>query len=134
MDHAQDLPLIVGRTVGRISIDYQFRLLLPADLKAKPLESIEVIIHGPFAYLDETGQRHALDPGDRVALAPALALLGREVAVASVSAMSELRLGFTDGSRISAPPGGPYEAWDISGPGNAELLCGMGGELFEWLG
>jgi hypothetical protein len=123
LDGEADVGFLIGRTVQRIGVSYQFELELPQD------EDRVVIALTTFTYREPSGNDHVSDAdSDRVGLGNTLALFGREITEASTDRGS-LRLRFDDESELSAPPLEAYESWQINGPGTALLVCMPGGEL-----
>ncbi|MEQ1786128.1 MAG: DUF6188 family protein [Acidimicrobiales bacterium] len=99
-----------------IRIDHQTRL---------QFGNVEVVIETRF-HLEAGRRRHDLDPEDRGALGPLLALYPTSLTVATVGADGTLTLGFAGGASIAVPPHPSYEPWQISGPGTALIVCGEG--------
>jgi hypothetical protein len=119
----RELPY-VGWTVTRISLDWQFRLLLDPDDPHD--EGAEVVIGAAFEYRAPDGSRHGLQPGPpHRSLTPALDLHGQRVSRFAASADGRLELEFGDGSGLGVLPDERYEAWEVIGP--VGLLCGPGG-------
>jgi len=106
-----------------IRIDFQTRLRFGPT---------EVVIESPFQ-LEAHGQSWLLDPDDRAALGPLLALYPSRLDSCGADQDRVLRLTFDGGSQITVPPDPNYEAWSIVGPGTALVVCTPGsGDLAIW--
>lgn len=120
-----ELP-IVGYAVARVAFD---RYAVWLELQGGP-ESCALRIGGPLRLL-LVSTTLMLDPeeGPHPEL---LRLLGRAVAAAEASEDGGLRLAFDDNSLVEVDPG-PYETWQLSGPGAYEAVSVAGGgiETFE---
>jgi hypothetical protein len=127
------LDQIVGRTVGRISIDYRLTLSLPPEDPAAPQpEAMHLAIGATFRFVTSRGAMHHLDPeATRSALGPVLDLVAQTVERASASEDGELSVGFSDGSSLTVDPDPSYEAWQLDGPDGGYLVCLPGGTLHE---
>ena len=42
------------------------------------------------------------------------------------------RVDFSDGTRLDVEPDDAYEAWNVSGPDGALIVCTRGGSLVTW--
>ena len=73
--------------------------------------------------------------GDDMATASALGSLlsGLTVREATVEG-SSLRLAFTNGAELTAPPDPDYESWGVTGPDGQRTVCMPGGEVAVWIG
>lgn len=118
----------VGRYIGRISIDFQFRLLCyHPELNAE--DWAEVVISNPFMYWDANGGNYHCDPEgeDRTELGPALHAFNRVIKTAALSRLWELTIGFDDASRIWVSVDGIYEPWQIRPSEGGLAVCPPGG-------
>jgi hypothetical protein len=119
---------LTGRTVDRVSVDYQFRLVLPPVPPGRSADVVEVVIETPFSYRDRLRRNHVLDPQeDRPTLGIALGLFGTTVGEASVTADGTLAIAFEDGSSVTVRPHPRYEAWHLAWPDGRLLVCPPGG-------
>ncbi|HKP90599.1 MAG TPA: DUF6188 family protein [Thermoleophilaceae bacterium] len=113
-----------GWAVTRISLDWQFRLLLAPDDPRS--EAAEIIVEAEFEYVASDGSAHRLSPGPpQENLAPALGMHAQTVASCTASADGHLAVSFEDGSQLHVSPTLKYDAWEICGP--VGMLCGAGG-------
>jgi uncharacterized protein DUF6188 len=121
---------VAGQEITRVCADY-------ASIGMLVSNGIYVDIELPFTYLGLNGAASALDPdGDAVDLAPILRLrrLGATECVAFKD--GRLSLKFEDGSELQVPKDLEFEAWGISGVGEAaglKIISMPGGELAIWL-
>ncbi len=101
---------LVGRTCSRITIDRFSPQIVLTFLDDGPPARIEIDV--PFRFEDASGSR-LLDPGgDRTALAPVLALIGRSVTLAVASEDESLHLEFGDSVTLDIEqPDESIEAW-----------------------
>jgi hypothetical protein len=88
---------------------------------------VEIVIGSPFTLRAE-GSEYALDPAERDGLGPLLALYPDELTMASTGSDGALHLTFGSGATVTVPPDPHYEAWEIFGPGTAEITCLPGTE------
>ena len=115
---------IAPRELSFIRVDHQTRL---------QLEDVEIVIEGRFT-LNQDGTDLVLNPADRHALGPVLALYPTTLTAASIDPDGTLRLVFDNSRVISVPPDPRYEPWGIVGPGRAQVVCmpGTPGALVIW--
>ncbi|WP_235065553.1 DUF6188 family protein [Mycolicibacterium iranicum] len=66
------------------------------------------------------------------ALHPIRVLVGSIIDEATVAAAGALRVDFSDGTRLDVEPDDAYEAWNVSGPDGALIVCTPGGSLVTW--
>lgn len=66
------------------------------------------------------------------ALQPIRELVGSTIDEATVDAAGALRVDFSDGTRLDVEPDDAYEAWNVSGPDGALIVCTPGGSLVTW--
>jgi hypothetical protein len=94
---------------------------------------VEVVIESPFT-LRAGGREYALDPRERGALGPLLALYPDTLNAASTGSDGTLHLTLGSGATITVPPNPLYEPWQIVGPGSAMIVCmpGTEGRLVIW--
>ena len=115
---------IAPREMSFVRVDHQTRL---------QLEDVEIVIEGRFL-LHRDGSEFELDPADRQALGPVLALYPTTLTAASIGTDGTLHLGFDNGAAIAVPPDLKYEPWRIIGRGTAQVVCmpGTPGALAIW--
>ncbi|OAN30215.1 hypothetical protein A4X20_09880 [Mycolicibacterium iranicum] len=65
-------------------------------------------------------------------LQPLRELVGSIIDEAAVDPAGALRVGFSDGTRLQVEPDDAYEAWNVSGPDGALIVCTPGGALVTW--
>ncbi len=118
-----------GWKVTQIQIDYAFGLSLWGSVQAQ----VHFRIGGRFSFRhgQETHELHA-EEEPRAALAPALALLGRELESAVAYESGALELAFNEDMSLFVPADPHYEAWEASGIGH-RLISLPGGGLSFWL-
>lgn len=92
-----------------------------------------VSIENPFV-LRSGGAVIELDPSDRAALGPVLALYPDSLASGAVTPIGTLTLDFRSGATIEVPASPSYEAWQVEGPGEYLVVCspGTSGDLAVW--
>ncbi|MHB1535011.1 MAG: DUF6188 family protein [Acidimicrobiales bacterium] len=107
-----------------IRIDHQTRLRF---------DDTEVVIESPFV-LHVGEATYNLDPGERAALGPVLALYPDTLEHAAVDDSATLMLWFTSGASITVKQDDQYEAWQVNGPSNYLVVCtpGNDGQLAVW--
>ena len=121
---------VAGRQITRVCADYASVGLLVSN-------GIYVDIEVPFIYIGPNGTESTLDPdGNAVDLAPILQV--RRLGTTECMAFKDGRLGlkFDDGSELRVSKGLEFEAWGISGVGEAaglRIISMPGGELAIWL-
>jgi Family of unknown function (DUF6188) len=121
---------VTGQQITRVCADYSSVGLLVSN-------GIYIDIEVPFTYLSPNGDANVLDPdGVAVDLSPILRLrrLGATECVAFKDGRLDLR--FEDGSQVHVPIHPEFEAWGISGTGDAaglRVVSMPGGELAIWL-
>jgi hypothetical protein len=118
-----------GRSLDRMTFDaYAMMLDFREDgpyARLRILSSFE---------LAGTDGNQVLDPErGGSALHPALALLGRRLLGASISASGDLRLRFRGGLSVHVPPHAKYDAWDLNADGRFLIVCTSVG-LTWWTG
>lgn len=138
--------------IDRICVDYRLELCFlypPSDgsmtgdeLIAAGLTEVNGLggpagLHRPFVLgiSCETclefpgGRRHCADPeGPREQLAPFLGLFTAEVRSMVAHLDGRLEIAFDDGRRLTCTPDRTYEAWTLVGPGDLQIVCGIGDE------
>jgi hypothetical protein len=107
-----------------VRIDHQVRL---------QFEEAEVVIESASS-VEIGDKRYDLDPGDRAGLGPLLSMYPATLESASLGDDGTLHLSFDNAGSISVPPDAVYEAWQISGPSTALVVCTPGdrGTLAVW--
>jgi hypothetical protein len=124
---------LVGFTVMRCSVDYQFRL----DL-ARPAEAVRgqvhasVIVAGPFEYLADGTARQLDAEQHPEELGPALRLFLRTVEAASIADDGSLHLQFSGQVALRVPSMVAYEAWEVTDGDGQQIICMPGGALATW--
>jgi hypothetical protein len=99
-----------------------------------------LVLYGPQSERSQLrfgGEAELLEPDDSVVildgegawerLAPLFQLRHRKVAKANVSSQGTLSIQFDDGHRLVVAPDESYEAWELSGPADLNLVCPPGG-------
>ena len=86
-------------------------------------EDTRVMIENSFTVHAVDGVDHLLDPGERIALGPFVAIYPDRLISASVASDYSLRLDFVSGAWIHVPQDDHYEAWEVSGPGGRLVVC-----------
>ena len=91
------------------------------------------MIESPFV-LESASTRHELDPDDRAALGPVLALYPDSLFAATVDRGGTLALRFANGASITFRQHPSYEAWQGQRAGQLRVVCTRGttGELAIW--
>lgn len=97
------------------------------------IDEAVVSIENPFV-LRSGGAVIELDPSDRAALGPVLALYPDTLASGAVTPIGTLTLDFLSGATIEVPSSPSYEAWQVEGPGEYLVVCspGTSGDLAVW--
>ncbi|ORA51976.1 hypothetical protein BST22_13730 [Mycolicibacterium chubuense] len=92
-----------------------------------------VLIASPFTLVRE-GMLVAFSPEEDPdeAFGPIRQLIRRAVVEATADESGLLRICFGDGTALQVPSDDAYEAWNVSGPGGALVVCMPGGELAVW--
>ena len=94
---------------------------------------LEIRISGPFVLIETNGDRFEIDPeGDRVRLAPSLAVFGRAFNRVTAFKSGRLEIDFTDHSSLVVPPEGDFEPWSLVGPRDLRIVSRPGGDLAIW--
>lgn len=91
-----------------------------------------VTVESALAFADADGpapHSEGDDPESVAALGPRLHGLTIRTAAVEDGA---LRLAFTDGAELTAPPDPRYESWGVTGPAGQRVVCMPGGELAVW--
>ncbi|MGE2732516.1 DUF6188 family protein [Mycolicibacterium vaccae] len=114
-----------GRIVQSVLIDYTLRMQLS--------DEHFIVIESTFN-VDSSGTSVLLSPEEDAdeAFQPIRQLVGQTVKEAAADEAGTLRVSFSDGTRFEVPPDDDYEAWNVSGPGGALVVCVPGGELAIW--
>lgn len=94
-----------------------------------------LVVFGTPFMLTSVGWKGWLDPEERAALGPLLAIYPATLLRATVDEGLTLRLEFDTGARLEAPPYEQFEAWQIQGPGARRIVCppGRDGLLAVWV-
>jgi Family of unknown function (DUF6188) len=125
---------LVGFTVMRCSVDFQFRLTLARPAQAvRGQEWASVIIEGPFEFVDD-GLARAFDPNGPHPedLGPALKLRRKTIEAAIISDDGGLQLQFSDQLSLHVPSLPQYEAWELFEGDGKHIICLPGGGLATW--
>jgi hypothetical protein len=110
----------IGSTVTSATVDGNFRMELG--------EAGYLVVFTAFE-VDVSGSVATIDPLEGQAV---LALEGLTVTGATIGDLGQLRVTFGLSS-IFVEPDEKFEAFQLSELGGPHLLvCGMGGEIFEW--
>lgn len=120
------LPL-AGLVVTQCCVDYAFTLTV-ADVSL----SFETRIERSFDLLLDGSTRTVDVDGGPTSMAPALAMMHREMADAVAFKDGRLELRFADGGRVLVPVDERFEAWTLTGSGDLRLVSLPGGELAVW--
>lgn len=116
---------LAGKSVQSTLIEYTLRLQLS--------DVYFIVIESPFT-LHAAGQSISLssedDPDE--AVEPVRQLVGQTVEDALADESGALRVSFSGGTRLEVPPDAAYEAWNVSGPNGALVVCTPGGKLAVW--
>lgn len=121
--HPRDFSAIAveERDLSFIRVDHQLRFQFGGT---------EIVIESPFTLVSD-GEAHELDPGQRAALGPVLALYPDALLALAVGTDGDLRLGFESGASLTVPPDPHFEAWEVSGPGTRLIVCAPGGHALS---
>lgn len=116
---------IAGARVRSVLIENVMRLALSADRF--------VVIESPFTLSRQDGDL-LLSPEDDAdeAFEPVRQLVGQVANEAKVSEDGTLSVTFDSGLRLIVRPDPACEAWNISGPDGALIVCKLGGKLAVW--
>lgn len=116
--------IVPDGTLSWIRVDHQTRL---------QFGEVEIVIESPFL-LRINGAEVTLDPAQREALGPLLAIYPDTVELARVDADATLRLKFQSGAEVAVRADPQFEAWSVVGPGTQMLVCVPGdhGEIAIW--
>jgi hypothetical protein len=116
---------LAGERVQSVLIDHSVRLALSG--------ARFVVIESPFTLNSQDGDL-LLSPEDDAdeAFEPVRQLVGQVVNEAKVSEDGTLSVTFDSGLRLIVRPDPAYEAWNISGPDGALIVCTPGGKLAVW--
>ncbi|WP_051325519.1 DUF6188 family protein [Glycomyces tenuis] len=113
-----------GQIIARVS--EQFPLILYTS------EKWSITVESALTFTDagdDTRRFKGDAPEDVTALGPLLqGLTFREATVEDGS----LRLAFTNGAELIAPPDPHYESWGVTGPAGQRIISMPGGELAIW--
>ena len=110
-------------TVTQIRVDYSLTLILGTERNGVEVR-LEAPFEGNFGAAD-----YRFDPEhDPVGLAPALAVLKKEVVGIKISKSGDLYLAFSDGWSLSAPSPSGFESWTLA---TSEGLLLVGGPSEE---
>lgn len=92
-----------------------------------------IVIESPFV-LEIQGRAVSLSPNDDPdeAFEPVRALLGQIVSEALADENGSLSVTFDSGAHLHVEPDPAYEAWNVSGPEGALVVCTPGGTLAVW--
>lgn len=111
--------------IARCLVDAAF------SLQALDDDVVTLRIECPFKII-EHGCISTLDPGVPTTLGPAVALWNGTVKRARAAESGRLEIEFEDGRLLVVEPNDDFEAWELSGPRNAIVLCCVGGGLAVW--
>ncbi|HLU28746.1 MAG TPA: DUF6188 family protein [Glycomyces sp.] len=91
-----------------------------------------VTVESALTFSDANGAVRHLEGDDPEAVAAMGPLLHGLTLRASAVEDGSLRLTFTSGAELIAPPDPDYESWGLTGPAGQRLVCMPGGELAIW--
>lgn len=116
--------IVPDGTLSWISVDHRTRLQFGV---------VEIVIESPFL-LRTNGADVTLDPAQREALGPLLAIYPDTVELVRVDTDATLRLKFQSGAEMAVRADPQFEAWSVVGPGAKMLVClpGDRGEIAIW--
>lgn len=108
-------------------------VLVEYTVRLKLSEGYVLLIESPFTFSSHD-QTTTLSPDEdpEESFLPLRRLAGLTIDEASVASTGTLLVRFCDGTRIEVPPDEAYEAWNVSGPDGALVVCTPGGELAIW--
>ncbi|MDW5614059.1 MULTISPECIES: DUF6188 family protein [Mycolicibacterium] len=114
-----------GKSLQSVLIEYTLRMQLS--------DVYFIVIESPFN-VDSHGESVSLSPEEDAdeAFQPIRQLVGQTVEEATADETGALRVRFSDGTRLEVPPDEAYEAWSVSGPNGALVVCTPGGKLAIW--
>ena len=110
---------LTGATVTQLVADPAAFRLCCVDADA----CLEVVIEAPFTYRGVGAATTTLDPAYAPGLAPVLALIGKSVTTLEVCAGGELKITFSDGSRITVARRQDFESWNVGGRGSLSAIA-----------
>lgn len=116
-----------GKCLQSVLIEYTLRMKLS--------DVYFIVIESPFN-VESHGTNVSLSPEEDAdeAFQPIRQLVGRMVEEATADDAGALHVRFSDGTRLEVPPDEAYEAWNVSGPNGALVVCTPGGKLAVWSG
>lgn len=114
-----------GKAVQSLLIEYTVRMQLS--------DVFFIVIESPFMF-DSSGESVCISPEEdsEEAFQPVRELVGQTVESATADDAGTLYLRFSDSTTIEVPPDEAYEAWNVSGPNGALVVCTPGGKLAVW--
>ncbi|MGH2356195.1 MAG: DUF6188 family protein [Chloroflexota bacterium] len=124
--HHDVLRDLQGRTVSRCSVDAGFCLEFLEDSEATTIR-----IEGAFRVRSDEQERE-FSPARHVDLGPALDLIGKTVAEATVGHDGSLDVRFADGTRLMVAADARFEAWELTAPGGRLIVSLPGGGAATW--
>lgn len=97
-------------------------------------EKCAITLIGAFELREPDGRVHSLNASSQAweRLVVLLSLRHDTIAVATVTADSNVVVELASGRAIVAGPNERYENWEISGPGEIDLLAAVGGGDPRW--
>ncbi|MGE2736061.1 DUF6188 family protein [Mycolicibacterium vaccae] len=116
-----------GTVLESVLIDYTLRMQFS--------EVYFIVVGSPFS-ATLAGEHISLSPEEDAdeAFRPIYELVGETVQDAVADDSGTLRVRFRNGTQLEVPPDEEYEAWNVSGPNGALVVCMPGGELAIWSG
>lgn len=117
--------MLSGKRVESILVEYSLRMQLSEDYF--------VVVESPLV-LQAGGETFSLSPevDPDEAFEPLRALVGQLLTSATVDPRGTLRISFDDGAHLQVEPDDAYEAWNVSGPDGALVVCMPGGTIANW--
>lgn len=108
-------------------------VLIEHSVVMRLTEGYFVLVASPFT-LHREGLSVAFSPEEDSdeAFAPIRQLVGQVIVEATADESGALRICVDDGTVLRVPSDDAYEAWNLSGPHGALVVCMPGGELAVW--
>lgn len=114
-----------GKTLHAVAADYTVRLQMT--------EGYVVVIESDFS-LAMAGHTITLSPESATedGIEPVRQLIGQRVTSADADEAGALIVRFSGGTDLLVAPDADYEAWHVSSPDGALVVCTPGGRLAVW--
>jgi hypothetical protein len=116
---------LTGKSLQSVLVEYTLRLQFS--------DVYFIVIESPFN-LDSYDRSVSLSPEEDSdeAFQPIRELVGQTVDEATADEAGALRVRFSGGALLQVPADEAYEAWSVSGPNGALVVCTPGGKLAIW--